>query len=659
MKLLILKLRNFKGVKSFTLDTQGGDVAVFGKNGTGKTTLADAFMWLLFDKDSCNRKQFDIKTLDADNRPIHHLEHEVEAVLSLDSGKQITLRKVFKEKWTKKRGQAHGEFTGHTTTYYINDVPVKKTEYAAKVAEIADEEVFRLLTDPTHFNVNLHWEKRRALLLEVCGDISDADVIASDKALAKLPDIIGDRTLDEHKKVITEKRKKINDELKLIPARIDEVQRGLPELPESGQGALDAQLAELREAREAKAEERARLENGGEIAEKQKRLAEINAELMEIENEYWAAVYKDIDAQKARLSEVYDQARDLKGAIREANREINSNQERIAHLSTKRESLLDRWHQYNNLTFEHHEESVCPTCGQDIPQEQLDAAREKALAEFNTAKAEKLQEITAEGKAVKAEIDELTARNVELTAKVAEAEQEFAKQERLVGEIQNAINLMQEAAGDYATNLSYQAKMQERDAIKAEIDRLKSGNTEAVERITGEIEALDQEITVVQGRLAQIAQHERGQARIKELEARERELAAEFERLEGELYLCDQFTRVKVALLDEKINSRFQHARFKLFKENINGGIESCCETLYGGVPYGSNLNTGAKCLVGVDIINTLADYYGFAPPVFLDNAESVTEPIETRGQLIRLIASTEDNVLRVEREANFMREVI
>src|SRR5690606_2110005 len=191
----------FKGIRNFELNTQEKDVNVFGDNAAGKTTLADAFMWLLFDKDSSNRKDFQIKTLKPDGEPEHGLEHIVEAILELEDRQQIALKKVFQEKWQKKRGSATAEFTGHTTNHFVDGVPVQKKEYDARIAEIADENIFRLLTDPRYFNEVLHWTDRRKLLLEVCGDVSDEEVISSQKALNALKDILGNRTIEQQRKI--------------------------------------------------------------------------------------------------------------------------------------------------------------------------------------------------------------------------------------------------------------------------------------------------------------------------------------------------------------------------------------------------------------------------------------------------------------------------
>src|SRR5690625_3093952 len=179
IKLLSLKLRNFKGIRELEINFNGDNASIFGANEAGKTTVFDSFVWLLFNKDSNNRTDFEIKTMEND-KVIHHLDHEVEATLLVDN-KELNLKKVFRERWTKKSGELEQKFGGHTTKYYINGVPSKKREYDDTIAAIIDEDVFKLLTNPNEFNINLHWTKRRELLLEIAGDITDEDVIKSNK----------------------------------------------------------------------------------------------------------------------------------------------------------------------------------------------------------------------------------------------------------------------------------------------------------------------------------------------------------------------------------------------------------------------------------------------------------------------------------------------
>ena len=287
MKILNLTLRNFKGIRHFNLDTQGKDANIYGDNATGKTTLADAFMWLLFDKDSSSRKDFQIKTLKPNGEPEHGLEHSVEAILELDDRQQIALKKVFQEKWQKKRGSATAEFTGHTTDYFVDGVPVQKKEYDARIAEIADENIFRLLTDPRYFNEVLHWTDRRKLLLEVCGDVTDAEVIASNPDLSKLSEILGKRTIEQHRKVIQARKSEINKELERIPVRIDEVQRNLPRIDDiTDPDALPSDIEKLRNELRNKQEELAQAKAGGQVAEKTKELRTIEAQILDLKNKH-------------------------------------------------------------------------------------------------------------------------------------------------------------------------------------------------------------------------------------------------------------------------------------------------------------------------------------------------------------------------------------
>jgi DNA repair exonuclease SbcCD ATPase subunit len=653
MKLLRLRLRNFKGTKEFILETQGHNVNVFGDNASGKTTLQDAFLWVLFDKDSANRKDFAIKTLDANGQELHGLEHSVEAVLELDNGKRITLRKVFTEKWTKKRGSASPVFTGHTTDYFIDGVPVQKKEYDARIAEIADEAIFKLLTSPTYFNEQLHWTERRKILLQVCGDVSDEDVIASDNSLARLPEILQGRKLDDHRKVIQARRAEINKELDRLPVRIDEITRGLPDITDINAGIIPGQIADLKARIRAKNEEIARIEGGGQVAEKVKDLREVEARLLDIRTRHRSEVEDRTEARRRELRSIKDTISNLQRDIRDKERTLEGNNRLIIEAEAKAAKLREEWYAVNGRQFEYSQDSTCPTCGQPIPEEKLAAAREKALADFNRTKAETLERISAQGKALKADIERLRAENAAIESEIAGLNEKLAGAEQEAATIQKAIDDMARAAGDVTENPEYVQAMKEKESLEAEIAELKAGNAGRIVAVKSEIALLENEITDLEKTLARVDQYQKGQARIRELQAQEKALAAEYERLEKELYLTDLFTKAKVSLLEDKIASKFKLTRFKMYTELINGGVEPCCEALYNGVPFSGGLNNGHRILVGLDIINTLSEHYGFTAPIFIDNREAVTKLIETRGQLISLIVSEKDPSLRVEVDTN------
>lgn len=641
IRLIKLKLSNFKGIREFVLDTQGKDVRVYGDNGTGKTTISDAWHWLLFGKDSQDQANFEIKTLDQNNEPIHNLEYGVEGVLEAD-GKSLQLKRIYREVWEKKKGAAKETFSKHTTDYYINGVPVKAGEYNKRISEIIDESIFKMLTNPAYFNEVLHWEKRRDILIEIAGDITDEEVISSDKKLNKLSEILEERSIKEHRKAVKAKQKQINEELEKIPVRIDEVYKSLPAI-DIDQAAVEKNLSELRKQKQEKEKELLRVESGGEVADKEKRLAELETELLKARSQLSSQ-------NEERVQELLSEINGLRNKIGETDSKkqgtenfIKTNNSMLETLEKRRQELRTKWFEVNEQQTD--VKDTCPTCGQCLPPEQVEEAVKKA----NLEKAKKLEDITREGKVVAGEIEGLKQKNAETeqTIEKLKAEREALQEQyqKLDAEL-TALNQTNEA---YKEDKQYKSILAEIDALKTEIQQIKANKTDSIEAVKKEIRDLENKILIEEQRLAMFSRLEEGQKRISELEEEEKKLAKIYENLEEELYLCEEFERVQAEMLESRINSKFKVVNFKLFKKLVNGGLEPCCETLVLGVPYTTNLNTGARINAGIDIINTLSKHYNFEAPIFIDGRESVTQLLPTDSQIISLIVSEQDKALRVE----------
>ena len=646
IKLVRLTLENFKGVTRFTLEPDGKDIAVLGDNAAGKTTLADGFSWLLFGKDSQGRADFEIKTLSATGEAVHGLEHSVEAVLSIGTFR-LELRKVHREKWTKKRGSAEKEFTGHTRDHFINGVPVTQSEYESQVAAtITTEEISKLLTNPIHFAERLHWQERRKKLLEVCGDISDVEVIESSRDLADLAGILDGRSIDDHRKVAQAQRRKINEELQRVPVRIDEVNRGLPDI-EGDEDALKGQVSGLRNHRADIELERSRIQSGGEIAEKTKRIREIESELIDERNRQKSKAGESVGELRTQVSRAQQADETNMHVLGRLESEIEETEHEADSLESLMAGRRELWHQIDSQGFSPQPgNDVCAACGQNLPADHVKDASEKAEAAFNAEKARQLQEIAEEGKRFRARHGKLETV-VKLKRKVIEGcKKDAEKSQRKLDELKLQI------AEHEDKPIMASVKEPELEAAKAELEteiaELRRGTEKALSAVDEELEALNAEIIEAETQLNKISQRESGEERIKQLKADERRLASNYEELERQLYLIEEFTRQKVTLLTDQINSHFELARFKLFDTLVNGGVDECCEVTYGGVPWGS-LNSGAQINIGLDVIRTLSKHHGISPPIFIDHAESVTQLLETPGQQIRLAVSAEDGSLRVE----------
>jgi DNA repair exonuclease SbcCD ATPase subunit len=671
MRLLKLIIKNFKGIKELVIDANGKNVNIYGDNATGKTTIADAFAWLLNGKDSLNRSDFGIKPIDPETQgPIHGIETQVEAILDVGTS-TLTLKKVFYENWVKERGAAEKTFKGNTTDYFIDDVPVKKGEYEKRIQEIADEKAFKLLTNPLYFNEQLHWTDRRKMLLQVCGDISTDEVIECNSKLAGLKEILGKHDVEQHKKMIASQKAEINKELEKIPARITEVKNMMPDTTGIVVSVVRSEIDGLLKQQDELRQESIRITSGGEIAEQNKKLAEINAELIGMKAVHSQKQSQALGNLLLDKTKIEGECGSLRTAYLMKQDEITSCDRQIKSLETEIESLYQQYDSteaeaYCHRAFEFTQDSVCPTCGQAIPQEQLEAVREaaiqayeeekqKAIERFNLDKSNRLEKITSTGKETRSILDQKQEQKTKLEAELADLKQKGVQAKTQLEVIQKQIDTVQNSFVDVAETPEYKAKAEEVAKVKVVIAELHNGNTSKVAEIQGNIVDITSKIRDLESKINSVEQGKKLSARIDELKADEKRLAKEYERLEGELFIMEEFIRAKVKMLDSKINSRFKYVRFKLFDTQINGALNECCEALINTngcrTPY-SDANAAGKINGGIDIINTLSEFYSFDAPIFIDNAESVVDLAETKAQAFRLVVSGQDKALRIETEA-------
>jgi DNA repair exonuclease SbcCD ATPase subunit len=647
MRLKSLTLSNFKGVKNFTFTPYGQNVTVRGDNATGKTTLYDGVLFLLFDKDSLGQKQFEIKTLDVHGAPVHGLEHGVEATFDLN-GAELTLRKVLSEIWTKRRGTATKELTGNKTECWIDGVPVKATDYKAKISEIADESLFRLLTNPKYFSEGLQWRERRAMLLQAFGDVHDADVIDSDPELAPLVEIMGRRSLEDCRKVLEAQRRKLNDELQQIPTRIDEVGRSLPELTRDADTLaveLDEEIRRRKHALHIERDELSRIESGGEIAEQTKKLREVEGKIQTARNAQVLDEQRVSSAHYSELRKLSDELAEIESEARDWGRTIQAKRKGAEALRNEVDDIRQRWYKVDAETFTPPTQpDTCPACGQAIPQERIEAVTAAALAEFNESKAKRLEALRDQGRAKMAEAEKAEESINGLLA------QEGACKTRLDAARKALEQKKGEPVPQVAKRPEINALELEADAIKASIAALASDAEKVAAPLRESIASQAQTIAEIERELANVDNWRRGQDRIAELSKEERRLAKEYEQTEAALILTERFIRAKVSMLSDKINGHFKLVRFKLFEEQINGGLAECCEMTVGGVPYGS-LNNAARLQGGLDIINALSERHEFRPMIFIDNAEAVTSLPQLKAQTIALYVDPTAKTLQVSNE--------
>lgn len=641
-----LAISNFKGIKEKEIDfTEKTNIS--GDNATGKSTIFDAYSWLLWGKDSFNRKDYEIKPYDENNDIIHNLESSVVGIFDVD-GKEIKFERIYKEVWSKKRGSNTETFTGNTTDFYINDVPKKKKEYEDEIGKIVTEDEFNLLSNPLYFNTILDKKERRNILLSLVKDVSIDDVKAANKELEDLD--LSNYTIDEIQAMAKATCKKINDKLKEIPARIDELEKtktteDFTELEKEKESLkkeiedLDKKLAGSRNVSEDLDKKYS------EISKLKNNIAKINSDFEDGKNQKLKDLEEEHTDLRRKITMAEFELNNARKEIELLDRDIQELDKDIERCEKIRKELLVDLAKNRRRKFE--DTLVCPTCGKEFDAEK----KEEILKHFNLEKSKKEEEITKQGTSNNETIS-LIKKDIE-TSK-AKKEEEQAKIDKLSKSLDIIMQDREKIQGqmDQIKALSLCDKKIEEikdleEKIKAIEEEIANIGKEDNSQILSQKEAYNERLDEVNTKLSNQGLNAELDEKIKKYMDEEKELGKEFEIQQEKLYLCDEYIKTYTHLVSDKINDLFTKVEFKLFDTQINGGVVETAEATYKGVPYGS-LNSAAQINAGLDVINSLSKHYEKEIPIFVDNAESVNELVETQSQLITLSVSKYKS-LRVE----------
>lgn len=653
MRLHSITLQNFRDFKDVSFDLSGQDVSIYGDNETGKTTLANAYSYLLTDKPYTGEPGFTPKSIRGDTHA-HNLNHIVSAIFETSDGQMIKLTKDYHEIWTKKRGNTAEEMTGHTIDYYVDDVPVKAGDFQAVVKQLfGDPDSIQILSVPTYFSDVLSWQQRRELLLSICGDVSDQEVINAYPELLELPLYLakgtsGTYTIEELKAKTEASRRKMNQDLVTIPPRIDEAEKAIPDVKGS-RPMLEKKLTQYHK----KLDELKALQVASTTDDAKRTQWLIAKQDLERRSEQAAYTYND--KHKLTIRTKIDEAETLRVNVNRMASDRTQLERDISHLMDHREKLLEGRKEIMELlkdehTKQYHGDTICPTCSQNLPADQIAAA----TAKFNEAKAKRMEALNEKGRTqfhksivekAEQEIAELQERYTNICEQLIIAEKSYQT-------ARTAIETAKEDITPWELTDECKALQAEAEAIQTVYNESYLEQPEDT-RYDSDIKEIESFITDTQHLISQLTTKENQEKRIAELEAKEKELAKAVEQQDLILHLCETFTRKKADFLSENINNRFESVRFRLFKDQINGGLKDDCEVLVPSeagnlVPYTSANNAG-RINAGIEIINAIATAWQSTLPIVIDNAESVTRYKPTESQLIKLVVSAQDAELRLE----------
>ena len=666
VKLLSMEIQNFKGCKGRTIDF-ADTTKICGANESGKTTIFDAFTWLLFEKDSLGSTNFDIRPLNADGKMIDNIEISVESKISVD-GEEYVLKKVQKQVWRKKHGTNVTAFQGNVNEFEINDYPKSQKEFKEFVAGIVDEDVFGFITNPTAF-INLPWKKQREILMKFVGTFSDAEIAETfgERYLKLIPELKVAGTDDILKKY-TKAKNILNKDMVEIPARIDEVSK---QLVIADVGALEVEKA-AKEVALQKVED--------ELSGGNSKLVEINAKREEIMNlRLHLSEIQNLENQK--LMENSKQARenvatserneaDVKHKISLLSDEINATHSNYEASKNKVERLQADWR--NEKAKEYpaftplepllEDSLICPTCGQALPEEvkqkkiadyearktAAESKYEKDKTDFEKKRSESIERIEKAGKEAANDRDMYKTKEEELRKQMSELSIELLNVQEAHKKAEEELKAFPTVA-DVSENAEYIATIEKISVLEKEIENM-SGDTSGRAELETRKAVLKDEIAEISGKIL-AADNTKVEERIAELEAEQKEVGQKIAEQEQMIDLVEDFIRTKMNMISEKINGMFEIVSFKLFDNQINGGLKETCECTIKGVRK-SNLNNGHRIVAGLDIIRSLSNLYEVSCPIFMDNAESVNDfNIPDMDTQMIYLTVTDDKELKVVEE--------
>lgn len=663
IKLKRLGIQNFKGCTKRTVEFSHRTV-ISGANATGKTTILDAFMWLLFDKDSTGATKFQVRPLAANGDLVDNVEIMVEGTLDVN-GKEVVLKKVQKQIWRKKQGTDKPKFEGNENLFEINGYPKSEKDYKEYISDLMEEKMFRMVTNPKVFT-SLPWKEQREVLMRLVDNVSDIAIAEADERFLKLVPELEQASTDDIRKKYTKalntwKKKQVE-----IPARIDEVSKQIVDIDVAEK---ELQANDLRE--QIKDAEQQYEDSQGALKEHDR----MSSELFRIKDEMRVISDKAsrlLEEERRGIQERKDKAQrgfdESRRQIQMCELDIKRAQSAIERNEAEKKRLQDEWRAEKAKEFPVYEELpalgenslICPTCGQELPEnlrqkkladyeerkKKHRADYEKSKEAFEAAKKERLAQITERGNETVAAIKKDQAELEQLKAGLEQAKKDSMKFNKEESEAMEELSQFP-TMPDLSDNQEYEALELQYSKLEKELGNMDSG-ADYRSQIKLRLSGLREELSTVEKEIAS-ADNTAVEERIAELQAEQREVGQKVADQEKMLDMLYAFVRTKTDKISGMINAKFNTVSWKLFNMQINGGTTETCECMVNGVPYGS-LNSGHQIIAGLDIISSLSDLHGVAAPVFIDNAEALNDfNVPDMDCQMILIKVSDEAELRVE----------
>ena len=656
MKKIIFKslsLLNFKGIRNLHVSFGENLTVISGRNAAGKTSIADAIMWVLFDVGYDGNK-LEPKTFDKNHEIIKEIPHEAELTLLVD-GDQIVLKRSLSDAWK-------GDKCTNTYKYYVNGDVTTAGDFKKVVESICPDSVFRRISSATNF-CSLPWQKQRELLESLADQYTSQDITQGDERFDFVVEELKKKTIADLIHHIKYKRKEVQKQLDAVPVRLAELNKSLPESQDWD--ALSAEIENLQEKLGEIDQKVRTIRIGGadkvrydgilkkiEFAEKRKRNMEQGA--MNLATEQATKHQSDVITANIAVKKAQSLVDDLKATMRGYT-------ESEIHAKDKKEECERKVVDINNRLDElsksrwswNAEDGICPHCGQPLPAEDVERIKKESKDRFNERKSNASKKIQEEFNGIQQEYtdaknllekldnDRMVTTNQLVKANKTLKEAEFKKLEVDAEKPKTYEQIIAEKE-------EYQQVVKEIADLQAELNEPSASSDENA-KMLAELEKEREPIGIRYNEVLELLATKETYDRISELIEKAKQdkesYQNQLDELDEQLDLANEYNKKSCQLLEENVNGHFSYVKWSMFTQDLDGNMKPYCECYHDGVPY-SRLNGAAKVNAGIDIANTFSRFYQVSAPMVLDECESVNDPIYSGDQQqIRLKVTTDDKL--------------
>ena len=622
-----IELRNFKKIREQKIDFSH-NMLISGGNKVGKTTIYDAYLWAIFGVTS--KKKGIVQPLDVNNEIIHHLETSVTVVLEYNNEREIKIQRILTENW-KNKGAIDEKLQSKTQECLINDVPLSQKGFSEKLEELCPLDKWMILSNINIF-MSYKIDDRRRMLMSLAGEINEEE-------LMKPYPIVYEGVVKERKELSemllqqSKTKKKANDELELIPAKIQaqDALRVMTDFSElkTEKANIDSQIKSIDASLEGVSEKDPAME---------RYLSDVQAHNIEVtkaQTIWQNAKIKAIDDLTKKIS-------DASNALSDANKNIAKNLEayknnkvKLTEVKLNFDKKLKEWNDVNEKEFDYEQTDVCPVCGRPYTDEMKEEEYNNAVKEFNAHKSQTLVKLQNEASEFKQQMvvlkgnintyEQITKDSDEKASKNAEEEYD-----KLIEQRQEKQNQTWEMSAEKVS------LDKEYEKIEASKPQIKTDAT--VEENKAKKSSLTTRRDEIMKQLADEETNKRIDVEKEKLSKRSVELAQIIADCAEAIRQIKAYRKAKITLIEEKVNSYFSLVRWKFYEQNITNDDEKeiCTAIDKDGIDY-DNTNDGTVIDMGVDIIGGISKALNIFVPLFIDRKESAEHIIPVEQQTIYL----------------------